>query len=141
PADIVMLATLQPIAPAQDPVLGHVFADGAQSAKNLPGPVNIIHAPASVPGTVVVLRLDQVTDRLADRALFRVEIDVAKQLERACRQVAAGRVENGVVIGERHVFKPMLRDILVERRPAAVPALEAELPRDRALEERVERRL
>ncbi len=39
------------------------------------------------------------------------------------------------MIGERHVLQPMARDILVEGRPAAVAALEAQLPVKRALED------
>src|SRR5204863_6042992 len=96
PTAVIVLAALQPIAPAQDPILGHVFADGAQTAEHLPGAVNIIHSPAPVPRAVVILGIDQVADRVADRALFRVEVDVTEKLEGARGQIAAGRIKDCV---------------------------------------------
>ena len=49
-----------------------------------------------------------------------IESDVTEQLQRARGQIAAGRIENRVVIGERHVFQPRRRHILIERGPAAI---------------------
>ena len=67
PAAIVVLAALQPIASAQNPVLRHVLADGAQTAQHLPGAVNVIHAPAAIPRAVVFLGLDQISNRASHR--------------------------------------------------------------------------
>src|ERR1700716_2447549 len=72
PAAIAVLAALQPIAPAQNPVLGHVLTDGAQAAQHLPRSVNIIHAPTPVPRTVVILRVDQVLNSATDTPRVRV---------------------------------------------------------------------
>src|SRR5204862_6873723 len=52
PAAIVVLTALEPIAPAQNPILRHVVSNRAQTAQHLPRSVNIIHAPAPVPGAV-----------------------------------------------------------------------------------------
>ena len=49
PTAIIVLTTLQPIASAQNPILRHIFADGAQPAQHLPRSVNVVHAPAAVP--------------------------------------------------------------------------------------------
>ena len=68
----------------------------------------------------------------ADRGLLRVEVDVAEEFQGARGQVAAGRIENGVMIREGHVLQPMLRHFLIEGRPASVAALKTELPREGA---------
>src|SRR2546430_7295384 len=80
--------------------------DGPQSAKYLPRSVNVVHTPASVPRAIRFLGLDQIMNRVADAADFRIETDVAEQFERACGEIAARRIENRVVIRERHVFEP-----------------------------------
>ena len=100
----------------------------AQTAQHLPGTVNVIHAPAPVPRAVVILGIDQVADRVADRTLFRVEVNVTEKLESARGEIAAGRIKDGVVIGERHVLEPAIHYILIECGPAAVATLEAKLP-------------
>ena len=65
---------------------------------------------------------------------MEIVTDVAEQLERATGEVAASGVENRVVIGKWDILEPMLGDIPVKRRPAAVAALEGEQPVQRALE-------
>src|SRR5438105_5364618 len=77
PTAVLILTALEPIASAQNPILRHVITDRAQSAQHLPRSVNVIHAPASIPRAVRFLRLDQVMDRVAHTANFRIEIDVA----------------------------------------------------------------
>src|SRR5213596_4220737 len=104
------------------------MTDHAQSAQHLPGSVNVIHAPASVPGTVRFLGLDQIMDRISDATRFWIESDVAEQFECARGQIAASWIENRVVVRERHVFEPRRGNVFVESGPAAVAALKAELP-------------
>src|SRR5437868_4378930 len=58
-------------------------------------------------------------DCIADPANFRIKIDVAEQFQSARGQIAAGRIENGVVIRERHVLEPRRRDVLIECGPTA----------------------
>ena len=60
--------------------------------------------------------------------LVATNADVAEQLQHAAGDVAQVGIEHRVVIGERHVFEPALGDVLVEGRPAAVAALEAQQP-------------
>src|SRR5438067_12214778 len=85
PAAVVILTALDPIAPTQNPILRHVLADGAQTAEHLPRSVNVIHAPAAIPGAVVVLGIDEVLHRLAHGRFLAIEIDVAKKFQRARR--------------------------------------------------------
>src|SRR4029453_9168082 len=58
PAAVIVLAALEPIASAQNPVLSHIFADCPQATEHLPGAVDVIHSPASVPRTIVILSGD-----------------------------------------------------------------------------------
>ena len=55
PAAVLVLAALEPVAGADDPVLLHVHADGAQAAQDLPGAVDVIDAPAPIPGAILLL--------------------------------------------------------------------------------------
>ena len=76
----------------------------------------------------MVLRIDQVSDCVADTPGAGIKTNVPQQLERARSQVAAGWIENCIVIGERHVFEPRCRHVFVKRSPAAIFTLEAHLP-------------
>src|SRR5204863_8231027 len=117
---LVILTALAPIAPAQDPVLGHVVADVSVSALLLEGAVNVIDEPAPISRAVRFLGLDHIMDRISDATRFWIESDVAEQFERARGQIAASWIENRVVVRERHVFEPRGRDIFIKRRPPAV---------------------
>src|SRR6266480_7427235 len=132
PATIIVLTALEPIASAQYPVMCHILANRTQAAQYLPGAINIIDAPATIPGTVMVLGVNQVLDCVTDILGTGITTNVTQQLERARGQVAAGWIENCVVIGKRHVFEPRCRHIFVECRPAAIPTLKAKLPVERA---------
>ena len=78
------------------------------------------------------MRVGQVTNGFADAQIFAIKINVAKELQRSRGQIAAGRIEDRVMIGKRHVLEPAVDDVLVERGPAAIAALKAELPGQRA---------
>src|SRR5437763_185077 len=99
--------------PAADNTAATCTTSNRRAAQHLPRAVNIVHAPTTVPGSIVILRLDQVSNRLAHQALLRVKLDVAEKPQGARRQIAASRIEDGVVIGEGHVFQPVLRDFLI----------------------------
>ena len=71
--------------------------------------------------------------------MIPVEPDIAEELECARGQIAASRIENGVVIGERHVFQPWCGDVFVKRGPTAIVALETEQPRKCATKDCIER--
>src|SRR4030095_6545228 len=66
PTAIVILTAFEPIAAAQYPVLRHVLINGAQTTQHLPGAVDIIDAPPSIPRAVLVLRVDQILDSIAN---------------------------------------------------------------------------
>src|SRR5438105_10063833 len=63
PTTIRILTALQPISPAQNPILRHILTDRAQATEHLPGAIDVIYPPAAVPRTVVVLGVDQILDR------------------------------------------------------------------------------
>src|SRR5437660_3360707 len=138
PATVIVLTALQPIATTQYPVLRHVLADRAQTTQNLPCAIGVIDAPTTVPRTVIFLGLDQIFESVSHRRMIRVEIDVAKKLERARGQITTSWIENRIVIGERHVFQPLGCHVFVERSPATIFALETELPSNRAAKQFVE---
>src|SRR5204862_2099557 len=54
PAAVAVLATFEPVTSAQNPILRHVLADCPQAAQHLPRAIDVIHAPPSVPGTIVM---------------------------------------------------------------------------------------
>src|SRR4029450_3130270 len=105
PAAVAVLTALEPLAPAQYPVLRHILADRAQAAQDLPGAVDIIDAPTAVPGTVVVLRVDQILNGVAHALRFGIETNVTKQFQCARGQITAGWIENRIVMAKGHVFK------------------------------------
>src|SRR5205814_8155558 len=76
PAAIRVLATLQPIAPAQNPVLGHVVTDSAQSTQHLPRSVDVIDTPTAIPRTIIFLGIDQVSDGPFYTRCFVIKADV-----------------------------------------------------------------
>src|SRR5262249_55316661 len=111
-----------------NPVLRHVLPDGAQTTQDLPRPVNIIYAPPSVPGAIVFLGRNQISNRLLHAGIAPIEVDVPKQFECPSREVTTGRIQNGFVMGEWHVLQPAIDHIFVEGAPAAVTTLETQLP-------------
>src|SRR5437763_1639245 len=93
---------------------------GREGEQNLPGAVDVIDAPASIPRAVLVLSVDQILDGVADGSRLRIEPNVTEQLECACGKVTACWIENRIVIGKRHVFQPWGGDILIKRSPTAI---------------------
>src|SRR5207244_7959315 len=123
PATVVVLTTFEPIASAQNPLLCHGLSNGAQPAQDLPRAINIIHAPSSIPLAIVFLGGDQIPNRALYARIVLVEVDVTEKLKCPRRQIAASRIQNRVVIGEGHIFKPAVNQILVESGPAAIATL------------------
>src|SRR6516164_7471609 len=71
--------------------------------------------------------------------MIRVEPDIAEKLKRTRGQIAAGRVEDRIVIGKRHVFEPWRRHVFVKSGPAAIVALETKLPSKCATKDCIQR--
>src|SRR5439155_426019 len=78
PAAVAVLAALEPITSAQNPVLRHVFTGRRQPAQHLPCAINVIHSPSSVPRPVVILGGDQIFDRVSDALGVAIKTNVAK---------------------------------------------------------------
>src|SRR5207302_9123776 len=100
PAAVIVLAALEPIASAQNPILGHVVPDGAQSAEHLPRPINVIDTPSPVPRAIRFLSFDQIVNRIPDATRLRFETDIDEQLQCARGQIAASWITNGFVVSE-----------------------------------------
>src|SRR5262245_42151133 len=77
PPAVAVLAALKPIASTQNPVLSHIFANCPQATQHLPRAIDVIHSPASIPRTVVVLSSDQIFDRVANAFRIAIETDIA----------------------------------------------------------------
>src|SRR3989475_4138214 len=133
PAAVLVLVALQPTDRAVDVFVTGVLADGGETAQHRPRAVDVVHAPAPVPRTVVALL---VTEEL-DRALGGLEIlavaERAQQLEPAAGQVLGRRIEQGAVIGEGDVVEVETIVVGVEGGPAPVLPLHAEEPAEPAL--------
>ena len=111
---------LEPAHRSLDELLARVGADRGEPAHHRPRAVDVVHAPAAVPGAVVALgAADDV-----ERAIRRLEVEAvaqhAEQLEAAPGQIFGGRVEQRAVVGERDVVQIDAVVVGVERRPAAV---------------------
>ncbi len=124
PAAIIILTTFQPVAAAADPFLVHVFTDRGEPSQDLPGSVDVIDTPASVPRAIGLLSAANHFDSSADWKTFSIEAAGSEQLKDAAGQVGARWVEDGVVVSEGHMLQPASVDILVKGGPSSIIALE-----------------
>src|SRR5262249_3134789 len=129
-----LLDLLQPAGGALHHRVGHVEADGFQPGEDLPGPVDVVDAPAAVPAAVRFLRATQVGDGAVDRSMAGSVAGLAERFQDAGGDVGAARVEHGVVVGERDLGEYLAVDVAVERPPAAVAVLHPEYPAEAALD-------
>ena len=95
PAAIIVLAALEPIASAQNPLLGHVFADCAQTAR-APARCHKCSSRPSVRTTSRRLPGSGANNGLLSGRSGRPGLitDVAEQFQGARGQIAAGGIEN-----------------------------------------------
>src|ERR1043166_363936 len=123
PPAVGVLVADQPAHRALHVLVPRVHAHGAEPAQDRPRAVDIVDAPASVPGAVVPLA---VADEL-ERALRRLELEVvaerAEQLEAAAGEVLGRGVDQGAVVGERDVVQEDAVVVGVGGRGAAAPVL------------------
>src|SRR5262245_42770278 len=133
PAAVAVLVALEPADRALHVLVTGIHADGGEPSEHRPGAVDVIHAPAAVPRSVVSLGMAQEIDR-ALRGLEVLPVaERAEELESATRQVFGRRVEQGSVVGERDVIQVEPIVVGIEGAPAAVGALHAEKPAEPAL--------
>ena len=128
PAAVGVLDQFQPGLAALEPGLAHVDVQRPDAAQHLPRAINIIHTPPSVPRAIVLLLFLEITQSGLDLGMIDAPALVTEQFKNSRRDVGALGIKHGVVIGERHLFENALGAILVERRPAAVPALKGHHP-------------
>ncbi len=135
PAAIGVLDTFQPVAGFEDPRFVHIDLEGTEAAEGLPGSVDVIDAPAAVPGSVGFLLVTEVLEGFGDLGVVGGEVFVAEELEDARGDIGAFGVEHGVVVGEGDFFQDIFGAVFIEGGPAAVFALEAEHPGDGSIED------
>ena len=92
-----------------------------EPAQHRPGAVDVVHAPAAVPGAVVPLRAADEVERALGAARIQAVAQRAEQLEAAAGQVLGGRIEQRAVIGERDVVQVEAVVVGVERAPSRRP--------------------
>src|ERR1035441_795559 len=71
PTAILVLDAFQPIPGFGQPRLAHVQIEGAQAPQNLPGAIDVIHAPAAIPRAIFLLVLADEAERLLDLRIDR----------------------------------------------------------------------
>ena len=69
--------------------------------QDLPGPVDVVDAPAAVPAALGLLGAPEIIEGAGDRGVVGAIAERAEQLEDPRRDVGTARVEHGVVVGER----------------------------------------
>src|SRR4029079_14969552 len=107
PAAVEVLSFAEPARGAADVRGAHVFTDAAQAAQNLPGTVDVVHAPASVPATFGRLIAAEEVDRAVDgRMGTRIGGKVGEAFEHATGDVGGAGIDHRVVIGEGDLRQP-----------------------------------
>lgn len=101
----------------------------------MPGAVDVIDAPATVPGAIGFLLVAEVLEGFGDLGVIGGVVFVAEELEDARGDIGAFGVEHGVMVGEGDFFEDVLGAVFIEGGPAAVFALEAEHPGDGSVED------
>jgi hypothetical protein len=134
PAAVVVLDAFEPVASAEEPGLMHVEVERAETAENLPGAVDVIDAPATVPGAVTFLLGADIIDGFLELGIMERPVFVAEQFEDAGGDIGAFGIEHGVVVGEGDFFEDIFSAVFIEGAPSAVAALERHHPIDSTLE-------
>src|SRR5438445_3919322 len=119
PASVVVLPLLDPGNGALDVVGRAVLADGAEPAQHRPRAVDVVDAPASVPGACLVLGLADEAEGALGGGVIRAVAEGAEELEAAARQVLRRGIEEGPVIGEGNVVEDEPAVVGVEGGPPA----------------------
>src|SRR5439155_2852553 len=133
PAAVPVLVALEPADRALHVLVSRIDADGGEPAQHRPRAVDVVHAPAAVPGAVRLLRVAEEVDGALGRLEVLAVAERAEELEPASGQILRRRVEQGAVVGERDVVQIDAVVVGVERAPAPVGALHPEKPAEAAL--------
>src|SRR5690348_2356234 len=103
-------------------------ADDFEGAKDAAGAVNIICAPAAVPGAFRRLFAAKIAEPAAYRRMSGRPAEIAKALDGAGGDVGGRRVNHRIVVGEGNIRQERAIIVAVKRTPAAVTILHAEEP-------------
>src|SRR6266849_3360683 len=133
PPAVPVLVALEPSDRALDVLVTRIHADGGEPAQHRPRAIDVVHAPAAVPRSVVSLRVAEEIDRALGGLEVLPVAERAEELEAAPGQVLRRWVEQGAVVGERDVIQIEAVVVGVERTPASVGALHPEEPAEPAL--------
>ena len=79
PATIGILNRTNPFPGTQNISFAVADSGGLQSPQGKTGTVNVVHTPAAIPGTILLLRTNQVIDTLAELPDYRMQ-------PRTCRE-------------------------------------------------------
>ena len=90
-----------------------------EAAQHLPGAVDVVDAPAAVPGALRGLLVAQELGRARDHRVPGAELgEVAQTLEHAAGDVGGAGIDHRVVVGERDVGQPRLVVVAIEAAPS-----------------------
>src|SRR5207245_296605 len=119
---VLVLMAAQPAAGALVALSRQVLAGVGESPQGEPGAVDVVAAPAAVPGAVLVLLSVQESHRAPDRFLpaRRCDAGAAKRLESAARDVLAAGIDHRVVVREGDERQDLVVAVAVEGWPAAI---------------------
>src|SRR5919197_1160360 len=127
PAAVGVLDVLQPCGrAAQARIVGRKPARHHRWDRG-PGPVQVVHSPAAIPGALRFLLAEQKRDP-SPRRLGCPQTLAAEHLEHVGGDVRAGLVDHLAKVAERDLATELASVVRVERPPATVRALNAERP-------------
>src|SRR5262249_12604894 len=117
PAAVFMLHRFQPIPGFQQPRLIHVQVEGAQTAQDLPGAIDVIDTPPAVPGAVFLLVLANEAQRLLHSRMIHAVAFIPEQFQNAGSDIGTLRIQHGIVVCERNFFEHAFCAIFIKRSP------------------------
>src|SRR5262249_22171380 len=104
PSAVGILNGTDPLAGLDDAGFSGIYSGGAKSSQGEARPVDVVDAPASHPTAVWFLNVSQIIDCTPRGGMVRAgEFAGRERLQDAPCDIGAGRVEHGVVVGERHL--------------------------------------
>ena len=132
PASVGILDACQPGNGFAEFGRGMIEVGGIERAKDRPGAINVIHAPAAVPAALRGLRAAQIIKSSRDcRAICLA--DLREHANAARRHVLGRRIEQCAMIGERNVVEVIIFVLGIERAPSPIGTLHSQNPCARRL--------
>ena len=132
PAAVCVLDRDQPVGGLAHARPRAVEARGAERAQCRPCAVDVVHAPAAEPAAVRHLLALEIVETGAHDGTRRRLAELGQHADAAGADVGGRRIEQRAVIGERNVVEVVVDIVGIERRPAAIAALQALDPFDAA---------